>query len=203
VWALCGSLPPGVPADFYARLVVLVQEAGGRAFLDTSGEPLRLGCAAGPFLVKPNAVEAEEITDLAIHSVADAWQAATQLLRLGIGRAALSLGGDGLLLASPRESVWARPPRVRVLNTVGAGDALLAGLIWAMARGGPQTLAEMARWGVAVGTAAAMREGVSFGTPAEVAAVYERVRVETAPGLKDWRGSPPGGSPGAVGPSRR
>jgi 1-phosphofructokinase len=182
LWALCGSLPPGVAPGFYAQLVALIQGHGAKAFLDTSGEPLRLGCAAAPYLVKPNVREAEEMVGRQIASEGDALDAAGHFLRQGVKLAALSLGADGLLLASPRGSVWAKSPRVQVRNPVGAGDALLAGLIWALARFGHSqaavSLAEVTRWGVATGTAAAMREGVSVGTKAEVEALYGLVKVD-------------------------
>jgi 1-phosphofructokinase family hexose kinase len=190
LWVLCGSLPPGVPPDFYAQLTALVQASGAQALLDSSGEALRLGCTASPHLVKPNVVEAEEVTGQEISSDADALTAAESFLRQGIELVALSLGADGLLLASKELAVWARPPRVRARNPVGAGDALLAGIASALA--GPSTplsacpehsrrehvlpLEEIARWGVAAGTAAAVREGVSFGTRAEVEVLYEQIR---------------------------
>jgi fructose-1-phosphate kinase PfkB-like protein len=166
--------------------------------LDSSGEALRLGCAAGPYLVKPNVVEAEEMTGQEISSDADALAAAEFFLRQGIELVALSLGADGLLLASKELAVWARPPCVQARNPVGAGDALLAGIASALAgpstalRAGPsaplragtehrrkehvRSLEEIARWGVATGTAAAMQEGVSFGTRAEVEALYEQIQ---------------------------
>lgn len=179
IWVLSGSLPPGVPSDFYAQLITLVQGRGARALLDSNGEPLRLGCAAGPYLVKPNVVEAAEVMRIEnlereISSDADALEAAEFFLRQGVELVALSLGADGLLLVSKQRAVWARPPRVRARNPVGAGDALLAGLAWALERGLPPE--EMARWGVASGTAAAMREGVSVGTLAEVEALCESVQ---------------------------
>jgi 1-phosphofructokinase len=202
IWVLCGSLPPGVPPDFYARLTALVQAMGARVLLDSSGEALRLGCAAGPYLVKPNVVEAEQVTGQEISSNAATLVAAEFFLRQGIELVALSLGADGLLLASQELAVWARPPRVRARNPVGAGDALLAGIASALAgpsttlRAGPSTelragaersrrepvlpLEEIARWGVATGTAAAAREGVSFGTRAEVEALYEQVQPRPA-----------------------
>lgn len=176
IWVLSGSLPPGVPSDLYAQLITLVQAQGAKPFLDTSGKPLELGCAAGPYLVKPNVVEAEEVTGRKVDSNANMLNAVEFFLRQGIELIALSLGADGLLLASKRQAVWARPPRVRVRNPVGAGDALLAGITWAVQRGLP--LEETARLGVATGTAAAMREGVSVGTRAEVEALYEQIRVE-------------------------
>jgi 1-phosphofructokinase family hexose kinase len=184
-WVLCGSLPPGVPPDFYARLVTLVQAGGAKALLDSSGEPLRLGCTASPTLVKPNVVEAEEMTGREIQSAPDALDAAGVFLRQGIELVALSLGADGLLLASKQRAVWARPPIVQARNPVGAGDALLAGLAWALERG--LALEELARWGVATGTAAAAREGVSAGTRGEVEMLYEQVR--TLPGIIPRRSS--------------
>ena len=176
LWILSGSLPPGLPPDFYAQLVKLVQDGGARAFLDTSGQPLRLGCAAGPYLVKPNVVEAGELTGRPVGSEADALHAAQFILRQGVEVVALSLGAAGLLLARGQEAVRARPPEVRAPNPVGAGDALLAGLAWALERG--LSLEEMARWGVAAGTAAAMGEGVSTGSLAEVRALQDKIDIK-------------------------
>lgn len=187
IWVFSGSLPPGLSPDCYAQLVALVRAGGARALLDTSGEPLRLGCAARPYLVKPNVTEVEEVTGRQIQSEADRLGAVEFFLRLGIELVALSLGGDGLLLATAEQAVWARPPRVQVRNPVGAGDALLAGIVLALARAaGPEhsragarlPLEEMACWGVGAGTAAAMQEGVGVGTRAEVEALYEQVRVD-------------------------
>jgi fructose-1-phosphate kinase PfkB-like protein len=108
-------------------------------------------------------------------------------LKTGITMVALSLGAEGLLLASEEDRVWACPPAVTARNPVGAGDALVAGLIWALGEGRP--LHEVARWGVAAGTAAAMHAGVSVGTRGEVESLYE----ETT--LCPW--------PSAEGPIRR
>jgi 1-phosphofructokinase family hexose kinase len=176
IWVLSGSLSPGVPSDFYAQLVALVQAEGAKALLDASGEPLRLGCAASPYLVKPNVVEAEEMTGQVINSDADALAAAEFFLNQEIMLVALSLGADGLLLASEQRAVRARPPDVQARNPVGAGDALLAGVAWALVRESP--VEEIARWGVASGTAAAVREGVSVGTRAEVEALNEQVQID-------------------------
>ena len=176
IWVLSGSLPPGAPSDFYAQLIALVQAEGAKALLDASGGPLRLGCAARPYLVKPNVVEAEEVTGREIRSDADILDAAEFFLDQGIELVALSLGAGGLLLASEQRTVRTRPPDVQARNPVGAGDALLAGITWALAQELP--LEEIARWGVASGTAAAVREGVSVGTRAEIEALYKQVQIE-------------------------
>jgi 1-phosphofructokinase family hexose kinase len=181
IWVLSGSLPPGVPSDTYARLITLLKAGGARTFLDTSGDPLRHGCAARPYLVKPNLMEAGELMGRKLDSLADMYRAVDLFLGQGIEVVALSLGADGLLLATEQQAVSVRPPCVQVRNPVGAGDALLAGIAYALASSGEAegpTLEQMARWGVAAGTAAAMREGVSFGDRAEVEALHAKLQVD-------------------------
>jgi len=175
-WILSGSLPPGAPVDFYAQLVQLLQLHAARTLLDTSGEPLRRGCAAGPYLVKPNADEAYELTGQPIAGDQDALRAARFFLGQGVELVALSLGADGLLLASRGAALRARPPQVQALNPVGAGDALLAGIAWALERG--LSLLEVAGWGVASGTAAAMRAGTGAAPRTEVEALYAQVQTK-------------------------
>ncbi|MCB0250781.1 MAG: 1-phosphofructokinase [Anaerolineae bacterium] len=175
LWVLAGSLPPGLPIGFYAEVIDLLQASGAQAFLDTSGEPLRLGCVAQPALVKPNVAEAEELTGQVIDSPHDASRAAGHFLDQGVEMVALSMGAQGLVLASASQAVWARPPGVSVTNPTGAGDSLLAGIVWALQQGLP--LAEVASWGVATGTASAMREGVSVGSRAAVEALRLQVEV--------------------------
>jgi 1-phosphofructokinase family hexose kinase len=159
LWVLSGSLPPDVPVDFYASLIKLINARGARVYLDANGDPLRYGCQAGPYLVKPNAFEAAQIVGFPIEDQEDAKRAALPFLRMGIQYLALSTGASGLLLASQKEMVYASPPRVNVRNAAGAGDSLLAGLIYAQMRDLP--LLEVARWGVATGAASVITEGVS------------------------------------------
>ena len=187
LWVLSGSLPPGLPFGFYGELVEIVQAAGARVFLDASGEPMRLGSAAGPFLVKPNAAEALGVIgvagpaasglerDGAAFADATALGLAYHFLALGVQLVALSLGAGGLLLATSGRAVRARPPGVQARNPVGAGDALLAGMSWALERDLP--LEEMARWGVATGTAAAVGEGVATVTRNDVRVLYQKTSV--------------------------
>ncbi|MCU0520610.1 MAG: 1-phosphofructokinase [Anaerolineae bacterium] len=173
LWALCGSLPPGLPTDFYAQLIGVLHERGAKVLLDTSGEPLRLGIGAQPYAVKPNLPEVAAWLGHPVEGAAALAEAVDSLMTQGITLVALSLGSEGLILATDDTRVWMRPPEVAALNPVGAGDALVAGLLWALSQALP--LAEVAAWGVAAGTAAAMREGVSVGTRAEVQAIRQRV----------------------------
>lgn len=159
LWVLSGSLPPDVPENLYARLIMLFHERGARVYLDTSGKALLLGCQAAPYLVKPNVFEASQVVGFSIDDLEDAQRAALFFLRLGVEYFALTMGADGLLLASQREMALAIPPKINVRNTAGSGDSLLAGIIVAQSRG--YDLVEVARWGVAMGSASTETEGVS------------------------------------------
>ena len=172
-WTLNGSLPPGVPTDVYARLIDLIQARRAFACLDTSGEALRLGCQAKPYLVKPNRLEAETVYGTAVCTEADAQAALSAFLKQGVSLVALSMGADGLLLGSSSEAVWAKAPPVIIQGPTGAGDALLAGLLWALPRG--LSLEESACWGAACGTAAALLPGTAVGTLAEVEALLPAI----------------------------
>jgi 1-phosphofructokinase family hexose kinase len=177
-WVLSGSLPPGVDGSIYARLISIVQSAGAHALLDTSDEPLRSGCSAGPFLVKPNAREASRLTGVAVAGSEAARLAAARIHDLGVAVVAVSLGSAGAVL-STREGTWvAEPPPVRARNSSGAGDALLAGLLWGFTR--RQSPPEALRAAVACGAAAASLDGTSAPPLSVVESLARDVRVTPA-----------------------
>jgi 1-phosphofructokinase family hexose kinase len=173
ICVMAGSLPPGLPPSFYAELIAVLDQLGVSSVLDTSGEALRLGWAAGPTVVKPNALEASEILERAINSTEDAVNASRALLQDGVQIAAISLGADGLVLGDKDGVVLARPPAIQERNAVGAGDALAAGLVWALEQG--FRLIDVARWGVATGTASAAVDGVASGTMAAIEEILAAV----------------------------
>ena len=118
LWALCGSLPPGAPADFYADLVTAVQARGARAILDTSEEALRLGLAARPAGIKPNSEEAAQALGQPVTSDEEHVAAVRRLCDLLAPATppapvvCLTRGAAGLVLAAGGELVMARPPPV-------------------------------------------------------------------------------------------
>ncbi|MCB2210466.1 1-phosphofructokinase family hexose kinase [bacterium] len=159
LWILSGSLPPDVPEQFYADLITMFNSRGARVYLDASGDPLRYGCQAGPYLVKPNAYEAAKIVGFAIDDQEDAKRAALPFLRMGVDYFALTMGSSGLLLANQREMVFASPPRMNVHNAAGSGDTVMAAIIYAQMAG--MSLFETAQWATATGAASVETEGVS------------------------------------------
>ena len=134
-----GSLPLGVPGDFYATLIRSAQAAGCRTFLDTSGAGLKAGLSESPDFVKPNQEEAELILGAAITNLSQARIAVSDFFACGAGSVALSLGKNGLLWCpGPKERVChVRPAAVERRSCVGSGDATLAGFAHAIARGLP------------------------------------------------------------------
>lgn len=171
-WVLSGSLPPGAPVDIYAQLTSLLKAGGARVLLDASGESLRRGLAAQPDLVKPNTVEAADLVGHPVETEADFQEAADAFLATGAKIVALSLGADGLLLATANERYRLRPPAVNALNPIGAGDGLVGGLLYALVQEMP--LERVARWGVANGTGAAMQAGTTYSSKEVVTDLVER-----------------------------
>lgn len=180
IWVFAGSLPRGVAADFYRICIATVQARGARAVLDVNGDSLLEGLRARPFLAKPNLQEAGQATGREVRTIDDAWCALQSLIDGGVIIAAISMGADGLITANGGQFVWARPPSVVARNTVGAGDATVAGMIWALAQG--WELEECARYGVACGTTAVTRPGVDFGALDEVKTMAQRILVEEGAG---------------------
>ncbi|GAA0388883.1 1-phosphofructokinase [Acrocarpospora corrugata] len=148
-----GSLPPGVPTDVYAQLCARFAAAGILVAVDTSGPALSAAIAAAPALVKPNREELTEATGRPIASVGDAVEAALSLRERGARAVLASLGPDGAILLTgeghPR-GWYGYAPVPEPRSTVGAGDAMLAGLL---AGGGPAAggaaLAEALAWATA------------------------------------------------------
>ncbi|MGO1850852.1 1-phosphofructokinase family hexose kinase [Microbacterium sp.] len=124
-----GSLPPGTDPDAHARLVVAARAAGAFTVVDSSGIALQHAVAAGPDLIKPNLQELSELTGDIPTTISDVIASAERVRAQGVGSVLVSMGADGALLIDEGAPVWARSTPRQVRNTVGAGDALLAGFL--------------------------------------------------------------------------
>jgi len=175
---LCGSIPPGVPASFYANLVSLARKKKVKTLLHASGEALREGIAARPTVVTPNQHEAGRLLGRALLTHTQFLEAAEEIRTLGAEAVVLSLGSRGAVAAFPDGLVEAVPPSIHVVSPIGAGDALTAGYTWAMVHG-PST-ADALRWGVAAGTASARLPGMAFASLAQTREIYTQVEIRRA-----------------------
>ncbi|SDK80272.1 1-phosphofructokinase [Glycomyces sambucus] len=145
----CGSLPPGVGADFYADLVARARDAGVLAAVDTSGPALAASLRARPDLVAPNRDELAEAAGTTVATLGDAVTAAEALRTAGAHAVLASLGPDGAILVDARGVHHAEAPLTGpVASPVGAGDAALAGFL-AAGGSGPDALAAAVAWGTA------------------------------------------------------
>lgn len=126
---VAGSLPRGVSPLWFQGLLEQLKNLGLKVALDTSGEALRVGLKASPWLIKPNTEELAEALDCPTDSVDQQAQAAERLHAEGIEHVVISHGADGVNWFSPGTALHATPPQVSVASTVGAGDSLLAGML--------------------------------------------------------------------------
>jgi len=154
---LSGTLPPGCPPDLYRTLIEIAREQGKPAYLDSSGEALRLGIPGRPALVKPNAAEFADLTGVSLTRSTDIVSAAREVAVRYETAVVVSRGAAGALATDGRAAWEVRAPRVEVRSAVGSGDCLLAGLAFALSRGLP--LPEALRYGVAAGSANTLQTG--------------------------------------------
>lgn len=158
-WLVCaGSLTTGAPADWYADFVKLGRRHGVSVVVDTSGDPLNECLAAGPDLVKPNVHELAELTGRLPTTLGDVVDAAEQVRQRGARAVLASLGADGAVLVDADGALWGQAPVARVVSTVGAGDAMLAGYLSAAESGRTAALAAALQWGAS----AVEHEGTLF-----------------------------------------
>jgi 1-phosphofructokinase family hexose kinase len=175
---LCGSIPPGAPPDFYARLIDVARKKDVRTLLDTDGAALAAGIEARPTVVHANQGEAERLLDAALVTRSHFLNAAERIRTMGADSVILSLGRRGALGLNGKSTIEALPPRVDAVCPIGAGDALAAAFAWAMEK--KDNFEDAVRWGVAAGTASAKLPGVSFATLEQTGQVYKLVELRGA-----------------------
>jgi len=176
-FVLAGSVPAGVPDDIYARLIDSIHGGGGRVVLDTSGRPLREALAASPEVMKPNVEELGEMTGRALDTHGAVRAAGESLLERGVRRVVVSMGGDGALFVEGGQALLARPPKVAVRSTVGAGDAMVGGIVYGLIHDLP--LADLARRATAGGAYAVTRVGSGIEDLGEYERLAAEVEIET------------------------
>jgi 1-phosphofructokinase len=128
-FVLSGTLPPAVPVTTYATLIEQLKDYGKQVVLDTSRAALHAGIQAGPTIVKPNLDELRQLTGQELTNEQDIEQAGRQLLEHGIRLIVISMGERGAMFIDSTTTLMATPPQVTVKSTVGAGDAMVAGLL--------------------------------------------------------------------------
>jgi 1-phosphofructokinase len=175
-FVLSGSVPADLSPDIYRQLVAVIRGKGRAVALDTSGEGLRRALAAAPTLIKPNADELRELSGKTLEREKAIVRVAQELLDLGIECVAVSMGKQGAILVEQDGVVVARPPEVTVKSTVGAGDAMVGGLVAGRVRG--DSLEDCARLATAFAVDAITHVGSGLSSLPAVEAYVEQVAIE-------------------------
>ncbi|MEO6194379.1 MAG: 1-phosphofructokinase [Thermoanaerobaculia bacterium] len=175
-FVLSGSVPAGTPDGIYAGIIDCIHGRAGSVVLDTSGVPLREALARGPAVVKPNVAELGELVGRDLATIAEVRAAGESLLALGVRLVVVSMGGDGALFIDHDRALLARPPRVEVRSTVGAGDAMVGGIVYGLIAGLP--LIDLARFATASGAYAVTRIGPGIEDREAHRKLIEQVEIE-------------------------
>ena len=174
-----GSLPRGVPNDFYARLTRIVKQRGARMILDTSGPALAAAVTEGLDLIKPNLREMRELAGREPTDASEWEDAAKALIDRGkVAIVALTMGHLGAVLVTLDQVLRAEPLPIAPVSAVGAGDSFLGALLWQLASGAD--LEKSFRYAVAAGAAALLNLGTSLCLSDDVKRLAQQVVLKAA-----------------------
>lgn len=175
-YVICsGSLPPGMPFNFFATVAGIAKKKNARVIVDTAKDALRMAVNEGVYLIKPNIGELSELAgvdELNIESVANA--AREIIANKGCEIIVVSLGAAGALLVTKTIMKQIATPPVKRKSTVGAGDSMTAGIVMALSKG--LSITEAVQYGVASGTAATMNAGTQLCRLQDVEELYAAIQ---------------------------
>lgn len=173
---LSGSLPAGVEADLYRAWTTYFRELGAAVFLDADGEPMALGIQAKPYMIKPNNEELARLLGKEKLSLEEMCSEGKHLVESGIREVVISLGGDGALFVSNEGVFHAEGLSVPVKSTVGAGDSMVAAMVYSKEKGLDRETA--IRLAVAMGAASVMQDGSQSPEGELVEKLAKQVKIE-------------------------
>ncbi|HEX3020246.1 MAG TPA: hexose kinase [Chitinispirillaceae bacterium] len=174
-WSFSGSVIRGFDEDIYATMLRLCIDAGSETLLDTRGAALKTGIRAKPLMIKPNLSELEDFFSEQIQGVHHIALKGKRFIDMGIPYVFISLGADGLMAIHENDCLLCSAPQLTAVDTVGCGDALVAGIM--VARKRKFSFSELCRMAVACGSSKAMHEGPGAITRNEVWQLMEDVKI--------------------------
>lgn len=170
-----GSLPPGVPVDFYARIAQLSKDIESKFILDTSGKPLQNALDEGVFLIKPNLDEFSNLINEDIKNEEQIIQKAKQIINEGKCQVIVnSTGAAGTIVVDGNEATHIYAPLVPIDSRIGAGDCMVAGITLKLAMDEP--LMNAIKYGVASGTAAVITPGTELCRKEDAESLYKKLK---------------------------
>jgi 1-phosphofructokinase len=180
-----GSLPPGAPLDILKTLIEDCASGACAIVLDADGHPCKQGMKAAPTFIKPNTKEAGRLVGRELLTTEDCLQAAQELYEQLKSHdpprnpiVVLTRGESGAIVATGGQLLIGHTPQVKTNSTIGSGDSLIGGMLWAIEEG--KSMEEALRWGMAAGAATAMTDGSEIARRAEILEMFPLARVERA-----------------------
>ncbi|MFE3848196.1 1-phosphofructokinase family hexose kinase [Flavobacterium sp. LB3P45] len=156
-----GSFNEGLSVDFYSKIAEIAKKSAAKLIVDTSGEALKKALEIGVYMIKPNVGELAKLIGVERLELEEVNEAAKQIIAKGGAEiVVVSLGPQGAVLVTKDSYEFAPAPNVAKKSTVGAGDSMVGGMVWALSQN--KSLKEVIRWGVACGSAATMNEGTQL-----------------------------------------
>ncbi len=177
VVTLSGSLPRGIPVNIYGDLISIAKERGVKTILNASGEQFIKGLEEGPFLAKPDLRESNKVFGITINKEGDAIKAAKQIIQRGAKIGVVSLQNKKDLIATQDEIWFAESTYHKIVNLIGAGDALVAGFAITLTEEG-KNIEEAIRFSMSCALASALREEEEFSSREEVEKCFQCVNVK-------------------------
>ena len=172
---LTGSLPPGCPEGTYRNLMTALE--GKKCILDTEGKELELAAkGAHPYLIKPNLREMEATLGIELRTMRAIRDAALLFIRLGVQHSVVSMGAMGAMYISADKTLFAPALRVETKSTVGAGDAMIGGMLLGYEI--EKSMAKAFRYGIAAGAASVMTEGTQLIVRSDFEALLDQVKIQ-------------------------
>ena len=171
-----GSVPPGVPLSIFTEIANFAHQIKARLIVDTKGDALKKAVEAGVFLIKPNLGELSALVGKRELEVDEVKDVARSLIKSGKCEVVVvSMGAEGALLVTASITKQIKPPNVKRISTVGAGDSMVAGIVYALAQG--SELTEAVQYGVACGTAATLNPGTELCRKEDVLSLLPKVKI--------------------------
>ncbi|GEC78468.1 1-phosphofructokinase family hexose kinase [Flavobacterium aquatile] len=171
---ISGSLNEGVATDFYQKIAKIAKDSSIKVIVDTSGEALKKVLETGVYLIKPNIGELAKLIGVGHLELPEVEKAAKKLIdNKSAEIVVVSLGADGAILVTKKETHLVKAPKVEKKSTVGAGDSMVGGMVWALSQN--KTLKEVIQIGVCCGTAATMNEGTQLFKAEDVVKLLEEI----------------------------
>lgn len=172
-----GSLPPGVPVDFFGRLAVIANKKNAKLVVDTSGEALQHAVRTGVYLIKPNLGELSYLYGKERLGEDEILIAARSIIQQGgCEIMVVSMGAEGAMLITKDTDLKIKPPQVTIMSTVGAGDSMVGAMVYALSQNWP--VPDVLRYGIAAGTAATMNAGTELCKKEDTERIFKELKQE-------------------------